>query len=545
MKKSIVLLTAVYFFNAAHAQSWLIDGNAGTNPALHYVGTKDDQPLVFRINSKLSGKIDSIAGLTLYGFGAGRLNNNSGTNNTAIGFKSMYSNIDGFQSTAVGAYSLYSETGGNGFTGYNTAIGTYSLYSNNGGRANTAVGSQSLYQNITGGNNTAIGTSSLRSNNGSDNTATGTSSLSSNSNGNFNTATGSGSLSYNSSGIHNMANGYRALFSNTGNYNTAAGSQALYNNSSGVYNTANGYSALYNNTTSAYNTATGSFSLYANGNGFSNTANGYNSLGQNSSGSYNTGMGYYALSNNSTSWYNTAVGGFALYSTTNSQYNTAIGYNAGGNYNLGWNNVFVGANCNANAGGLFNCVAIGNAVTNTASSQARIGNSSTTSIGGYSNWSNISDGRIKKNIQDNVPGLSFINKLKPVTYNLNLDAADKIIQRIASKDKDGKVILYPSEAETDARKQKEQIVYSGFIAQDVEKAAKEINYDFSGVDAAKNEKDLYGLRYAEFVVPLVKAVQELSKQNEELQKTISAQQSLNEELLKRIQRLESTFITKK
>jgi hypothetical protein len=39
----------------------------------------------------------------------------------------------------------------------------------------------------------------------------------------------------------------------------------------------------------------------------------------------------------------------------------------------------------------------------------------------------------------------------------------------------------------------------------------EINYDFSGVDAAKNEKDLYGLRYAEFVVPLVKAIETYRK----------------------------------
>ncbi|HNU87209.1 MAG TPA: hypothetical protein PKJ94_02925, partial [Ferruginibacter sp.] len=55
---------------------------------------------------------------------------------------------------------------------------------------------------------------------------------------------------------------------------------------------------------------------------------------------------------------------------------------------------------------------------------------------------------------------------------------------------------------------KEKILYSGFIAQQVEQAAKEAGYDFSGVDKPKNENDLYGLRYAEFVVPLVKAVQE-------------------------------------
>ena len=38
-----------------------------------------------------------------------------------------------------------------------------------------------------------------------------------------------------------------------------------------------------------------------------------------------------------------------------------------------------------------------------------------------------------------------------------------------------------------------------------------MGYDFSGVDAPKNDKDIYGLRYSEFVVPLVKAVQELNE----------------------------------
>jgi len=83
-----------------------------------------------------------------------------------------------------------------------------------------------------------------------------------------------------------------------------------------------------------------------------------------------------------------------------------------------------------------------------------------------------------------------------------------------------------------ARKAKEQIVYTGFVAQDVERAAKELKYDFSGVDAAKNEKDLYGLRYAAFVVPLVKAVQELSAKNNELT-------DKNNLLEKRIERLEA------
>ena len=47
-----------------------------------------------------------------------------------------------------------------------------------------------------------------------------------------------------------------------------------------------------------------------------------------------------------------------------------------------------------------------------------------------------------------------------------------------------------------------------------------MNYDFSGVDKPQDESGLYGLRYAEFVVPLVKAVQELSKENDELKKRL-------------------------
>ncbi len=53
--------------------------------------------------------------------------------------------------------------------------------------------------------------------------------------------------------------------------------------------------------------------------------------------------------------------------------------------------------------------------------QTRIGNSSTTSTGGYTNWTNISDGRYKKNVdEDGVVGLDFILKLRPVTYNLDV-----------------------------------------------------------------------------------------------------------------------------
>jgi hypothetical protein len=53
------------------------------------------------------------------------------------------------------------------------------------------------------------------------------------------------------------------------------------------------------------------------------------------------------------------------------------------------------------------------------------------------------------------------------------------------------------------------------VAQDVEKSAQEIHYDFDGVNHPQNDKDNYSLVYADFVPSLVKAVQELSKMNDD------------------------------
>ena len=49
---------------------------------------------------------------------------------------------------------------------------------------------------------------------------------------------------------------------------------------------------------------------------------------------------------------------------------------------------------------------------------------------------------------------------------------------------------------------------SGFIAQEVEQAARESGYDFSGVQKTADQNGVYSISYAQFVVPLVKAVQE-------------------------------------
>jgi len=274
-------------------------------------------------------------------------------------------------------------------------------------------------------------------------------------------------------------------------------------NTSGSANTAIGMNALYNNLTGGSNTATGYYSLYYNTEGIYNTAFGCDAL-------YRT-----------TGNYNTSIGANALYNNTTGTYNTAIGYNSN----------------NSVANNLTNTTSIGYNATTTASNQVRIGNSSVTSIGGQVGWSTISDGRAKKNIRAEVPGLAFINILQPVTYNLDLDAIDEILKsddpeinrftdslRMAQSSEEKEIIAK-------ARANKEKRVYTGFVVQDVEKAARSVGYDFSGVDTPENDKSVYGLRYAEFVVPLVKAVQELSEQNNRLQEQVNELSAKLDELI--------------
>jgi len=104
-------------------------------------------------------------------------------------------------------------------------------------------------------------------------------------------------------------------------------------------------------------------------------------------------------------------------------------------------------------------------------------------------------------------GLDFILKLRPVTYNFNIDRQNELMGITDSSDYKDKYDL-------------EKIKMTGFLAQEVEKTAKEIGYDFSGVKIPKHDKELYGITYSEFVVPLVKGMQEQQVIIEHQQKEI-------------------------
>jgi trimeric autotransporter adhesin len=346
------------------------------------------------------------------------------------------------------------------------------------------------------------------------NTGIGYKSLNANKSGFWNTANGSGALQNNLTGFSNTACGQDALFSNTtGQANTANGYQALHLNTTGSANTANGHQALFSNT-GDYNTANGYWALLSNQTGTYNSADGYEAMLTNETGIDNTASGAMALFGNRTGNYNTGVGTNALYNTTASWYNTAIGYNAGSSYDNGYNNVFIGANTDVNGADYYNVIAIGQGTIATGSSVAVFGNSATVTYGGWAGWTNISDGRFKSDIKENVPGLAFLLKLRPVTYNLRARQLDAFIR---NKQATGKT---PDQRYQKALEDKEKITYTGFVAQEVDSAAAQLGYNFSGVDKPKNSDDYYSLRYGDFVTPLIKAVQELSTDHREIQKQI-------------------------
>jgi hypothetical protein len=307
----------------------------------------------------------------------------------------------------------------------------------------------------------------------------------------------------NTTGDNNTAVGRNSLYENTTGYeNVAVGHHALFANDSGFQNVAVGTYALYTNSIGGGNVALGSESLVSNVDGEANVSVGFGALYDNASGSLNVGLGVAALNNNTVGNYNVAIGAAALGANVSGESNTAVGYNSG-----------------AAAVGLSNTGAFGAGAQPTVSNTIRIGNSSITSIGGYAAWSNLSDARFKVDVRRNVPGLEFVKRLEPVTFKWDLDSLERFQGREPRE----------SNGLSAAREEKQMHRYTGFLAQQVEAAAKECGYEFSGIIKPANERSHYELSYAEFVVPLVQAIQEQQKQIDELKAAARAHNSSERE----------------
>ena len=471
--------------------------------------------------------------------GAWSLHKNSGNNNVAIGYSAANTHMDGDGNINIGSFSGYHhETGshntmigfssgfgsssysasGNVFIGYTSGFnetGSNKLYIENSSSASPLIGGDfsldEVYINgtikITGGNPAngkiltcdSLGNATWENNSGaselnelSDVKFDGSSLFVGNLAGesddgaNNNVAMGSEALTANTSGKRNSAMGSKALYTNNNDDNTAVGFEALYTNSSGNKNTSIGSQALYGN----------------------------------SSGSNNVAMGYHALNQNTTGYKNTGAGVETLIETTSGHQNVAIGTSAG---SIGNNNncTYIGVNAkNLDSSNYLNSTAIGFQTTLTASNQVRIGNSTVNSIGGYADWTNVSDQRFKSDIKEDVTGLAFILKLRPVSYNLDINKINNFLGK---------------ESQSGSKNIERQ---TGFIAQEVEEVANELGFEFSGIDKPDNNDDYYGLRYAQFVVPLVKAVQEQQQAIATLEQKLENTEKENSALKSRMDKLE-------
>ncbi len=176
-----------------------------------------------------------------------------------------------------------------------------------------------------------------------------------------------------------------------------------------------------------------------------------------------------------------------------------------------------------------NSISIGFDGTLETDDKVYIGNYDTEIIGGIVDWSVLSDARFKTDVREDVSGLEFINQLRPVSYVVD-----------TAKLNERRGIEVSSNDEQAERK-------SGFISQEVEALVNKGGYPFSGVGRPDNlETDNYTLAYAEFVVPLTKAVQELSAMVEAQGLQIKAQnaQLIEERKLRSLQAKQIAYLEK-
>jgi hypothetical protein len=434
----------------------------------------------------------------------------------------------------------------------NTFVGTAAGISNSTGSGNTANGVQSLLLNTTGSNNTANGSFALRYNTGIQNTATGAQALFANTTGWNNTANGFYALYTNTTGSNNTANGINALITNiTGSNNTALGYAADVSADNLTNATAIGYNAKVGASNSLVLGGTGAnavsvgigvtspaATLHVNGSiiakGVSDADNntkiqveesanediirfdlaGTESmvLQKNTGGSprlelpnalNNTFVGTSAGQANTTGNFNTALGANSLNANTSGFGNLALGESAMAGNTTGANNVCVGTNSNVGSGTLSNATAIGRATTVNASNKVRIGSSIVTVIEGQVAYTFPSDARFKFNIHDDaVPGLAFINKLRPVTYQFDTRKFDEhLMQNMPDS-------IRQRRLEGQDYRESSAIVQTGFLAQEVEQACKDLRFEFSGLHVPTSAVDNYGIAYGSFVPLLVKGMQE-------------------------------------
>ncbi len=228
------------------------------------------------------------------------------------------------------------------------------------------------------------------------------------------------------------------------------------------------------------------------------------------SGSENTAFGVNALgTGTSTGSFNTAFGGIALYQNSTGSRNTAIGYCSLKQNTSGYDNTAIGEEALFYLSNYYNCTGLGANSAVTGSNQVQLGNANVT-VYAQKALVTRSDKRDKLDIEDSPLGLNFIMKLRPRKYRMN--SREAYFEQGKERD---------FTATNDGSKAGKRPHY-GLVAQEVKEVMNELNVDFAGYLDSKIDggEDVLSLGYAEFIAPMIKAIQQQQHMIEQLQKEI-------------------------
>ena len=455
----------------------------------------------------------SVTSTTINNNGSDRIITGSASANTLEGeanvtFNSPQLRVNAGDTSSIQVDGLYSymQAGGvklwrgAGNRSHNMGCGANTLANASGGQDCTALGHNALQNSTSGSANTVLGSHSMIG------TVTGSN----------NVAVGHAALNKLTSGYNNTAVGRLAGLELLGGHNnTFLGLEAGTNNTSGSNNTYGGSGAGKYESTSNDNVAIGWNCFGAertggNSNQFNkNVCIGHQALAQqrvaNGDGE-NVCIGYRAMYNTATSGWRNVVIGFEAGYNNQAAYTTFVGTYAGKDYQSGGNTMCLGYNAGTTAspsGSLTNqqdTICLGNnIISNFYCSDTSISSS---------------DSRDKTDIVEWTHGLSFINQLKPITYRWD---------KRTWYGTDEKPIGTP-----DGSKKKAKL-HLGFLAQDALAVEKSFGYaskkdDMLAVNLNEDET-AYGMKYERLVVPLTKAVQELSAEVDKLKAEIASLKS--------------------
>ena len=223
-----------------------------------------------------------------------------------------------------------------------------------------------------------------------------------------------------------------------------------------------------------------------------------------STGNRNTIMGFDAGTSVTTGVENTLIGTDAGDEITTGNYNTCVGNNSGNDITNGYHNVAIGHATDTN--NVDRSITIGSDLQSKGTDYITLGRDAVGKVynqySSNASWSRDSDERLKKDILTNTDcGLNFINDLRTVTYKWK--APSEVPSNMPNYDPE------ITEPKCDNK------MY-GFIAQEVKAVLDKHNItDFNGW--VWPDDGVQGVSYEMFVMPLVKAVQELSARVQELE----------------------------